>query len=494
VRYPVYRLDSYQKPAVDPLTLPWQEKMRIMQTLTENPKALDPIYLKKTDCEWKHVPGINKTDIKAGRLMTAMKECKRLCKLNPYDTQSLYLLGKLYDWADRPDLSSETFNQLLKLIPNHPHARLIMAKQKINQGELEEAERLIKDDVRLFGSREETDFYHGKVCQQRKQYANAATYFENITKTMPEWVDVQIQLGDCLIEMGQLEDAARICDQAFNSVDNNKIDRDWLRSQAASGAARALAPLCPASKTLERYLLRDPQNIIIAHRQAHFLLDEGKTDEAKPLFETFSDRFKDYPENNTGKSLIESQLFHLGQIHRRAGQYTRAATCLERVVHSLPRWFDAQRELAETLVGLGNHQRALYHYEVSFEMADQQADKDWLRSQIALSIAKICINESPSSETLRKYSSLDPHNEILSYACASALENEGLSAEARLLFKKFTLSFKKDHLRANAWFRLARLSPTEQQKPLLAECIKLNPDHGGAQKLLRELDCKEQLV
>ncbi len=124
----------------------------------------------------------------------------------------------------------------------------------------------------------------------------------------------------------------------------------------------------------------------------------------------------------------------------------------------------------------------------------QHDDRDWIRTQAALSIAKAYSNERPSSETLRKYSDRDPQNEILAYARASALENEGNSLEARLLFEKFTSSFKKDHLRANAWFRLARLSQPGRQKQLLAECLKLAPDHNGAQKLMRELDCNKQLV
>ncbi len=292
VRYPVYRLDSCKKPAVDPLTLPWQEKMRILQSLTENPKALDPIYLKKTDCEWKHVPGINKTDLKERRLMTALKECRRLCKLNPYDTQGLFFLGKLYDLANKYDSSSATFIELLKLEPNHPHVRLIMAKQKINQGHLEEAESLIKDDIRLFDRREETDFYQGQICQQRKQFQNAAMYFENIIKTRPGWADAQTRLGDCLFELGRHEEAVRAYDQAFEATDLNKPDRDWLHELSAYGAARALALRCPISKTLERYFLRDPQNVLIAFRQTLALEEEGKTAEAQSLCENFSEHFK----------------------------------------------------------------------------------------------------------------------------------------------------------------------------------------------------------
>jgi tetratricopeptide (TPR) repeat protein len=308
-------------------------------------------------------------------------------------------------------------------------------------------------------------------------------------------VDVQIRLGDCLLALGQYEEAARAYDQAFdNKALDDKMDRDWLRAEAATGAAKALAPRCPKSKTLEGYLERDPQNIIIAHRQAHCLQDEGKTAEARTLFEVFSERFKDYEENNSGKNFLENQLFHLGEIHKKAGHHDRAVACLERVITNMPLWPEAHLYQAESLAALGDSIKAVHHYNLAFDTSTGNPDSDWIRTQSALAVANINANEYLISETLKNHLDRDAQNEILAYATASALENEGRTAESRQLFEKFTLSFKKDHLRANAWFRLARLSPANQQKPFLVECLKLAPDHGGARKLMGELDCNKQLV
>ena len=341
VRFPVYRLISYQTPAIDPLSLPWQEKMQILQSLTENEKTIDVDYLRKTDCEWKHTPGINKTDLKEGRLKTALKECRKLCKLNPYDLPALFFLGKLYDWSSLPDNSSDTLKQLLKLAPNHPHVRLIMAKQEIARGNLEEAEKLIHEDIYLFGSREETDFYFGQICQKRAQHQQAADYFEKVAKTIPDWVEARIHLATSLFQLGQKK-------------------RAW-------------------------------------------------------------------------------DLFLEG-----------------------------------------------------FDQLITYSDGEWLSSQHALNVAKLTAHEHPQSETLAIFSNRAPQNEILAYASASTLEQEGKIPEARLLFEKFTSSFKKDHLRANAWFRLARLSPPDQQEPFLNECLKLAPSHTGALNLLHQLERKRE--
>lgn len=637
VRFPVYRLISAQTPAVPPLSLPWQEKMRILQSLTEKEKANDPGYIKKTDCEWKHTPGINKTDLKSGRLRTALKECRKLCKLNPYDIQGLYLLGKLYDWSNLPDESADAFNRLLRLAPNHPHARLILAKQNITKGNLEEAEMLIHDDIRLFGSREETDFYFGQICQKRKQYGQAASYFEKITKTIPEWVDVKLHLADSLMELGQIEAAGKTYDQAFDSVGNHP-DGAWYRAQAAMGAAkastarhlysetperylqrdpqniilayakaealelegkisesrslfekfaesfkdyieidqkgywentcfhlgkiyqksgqhkqamlcfekvirsvpqwidvrfhladslmalgqteaagktydqafnwagnhsdgaryraeaakgvaRAFAARCPQSETLERYFLRDPKNIILAYAKAEALEQEGKISESRSLFEKFAESFKDYIEIDQ-KDPWESMCYHLGKIHQKSGQHKQAIRCFEKILQSVPRWVEASMYLAESLIELDQSRKALEIYTQAFDQIGNHFDGDWLRAQAALGAAKILAPEHPRSETLESFSNRDPQNDILAYARTSALEQEGKTQEARSLFEKHASSFKKDHLRANALFRLARLSSGDRQEHYLNECLRLVPTHTGALKLLQEHENK----
>lgn len=339
IRFPVYRLVGSQPPAINPLSLPWQEKMRIMQSLTEHPKLDDPAYMKKTNCEWKHIPGINKTDLKEGRLMTTLKECRKLCKLNPYDSQGLYFLGKLYDCANLPNQMIATFRQLLQFVPNHPHVRMIMAKHRINEGNLEEAEKLIYDDISLFGEREESDFYFGKICQKRNQHERAVKHFAKISKTIPDWGDVWLHLAESLIALKRTKEAEEIYKNLFSRT-GNEFNDDWLRTQAALGTA---------------------------------------------------------------------------QIH--AEQRSRA-------------------------------------------------------------------------NTLEHFSLLDPQNNTLTYAWASALEQDGNPEKACLLFEKLGSTFQKDHLRANAWFRLARLSPLEQREQILNKCLKLSPFHTGALKLLRELEEK----
>ncbi len=187
-------------------------------------------------------------------------------------------------------------------------------------------------------------------------------------------------------------------------------------------------------------------------------------------------------------------MFHLGEIHSKAGQYMRAVPCFEQALNSIPLWVEARKSLAETLEKSGEPQKAAQQYELLFELSAHHADREWICAQAALALARIYSNECPPSETLKKHLDRDPQNEVLAYARASALETEGNSLEARSLFEKFTLSFEKDHLRANAWFRLARLSQPDRQRPFLAECLKLAPDHNGAQKLMRELNCNKQLV
>ncbi|MBI4383443.1 MAG: hypothetical protein HY579_05345 [Nitrospinae bacterium] len=338
VRFPVYRLVSLQPPSPDPLSLPWREKMRLMRYLTE--KDEEP-QREKTDCEGKHRPGINKTDLKSGRIQTALKECRKLCKLNPYDRDGLYFLGKLYDWARRVRESAATFGHLLQLEPGHRYVRTILAKQQINQDNLDAAEQLIREDIRLFGERHEHYFYLGRICQKRGQQREAAGYFEKICSENAEWIDARFYLAESLTALDRRDEARTLYADAFDEI-GEQFDADWLQTKSATGVAR---------------------------------LDAG---------------------------------------------------------------------------------------------------------------------QRPESETLESYYHRAPKNEILAYAWASALEREGKTEKARSLFETFAASFEKKHLRANAWFRLARLSDGERRQRSLSECLKLDPGHAGAQKLLSEFTRKPE--
>jgi tetratricopeptide (TPR) repeat protein len=288
MRFPIYRLTGYEPPAVDPLRLPWPEKIEILRKI--NATAFQAPLL-KTDCEGKAIPGINKTQLKKGEIQASFKECRKLCRLNPYDTRGLYLLGKLYDWAAKPDLSATTLKHLLEVDPSAPHARMILTKLCIDRGALEEARLWLESDVQRFGEREESMFYRGRIRQKTGDHARAVDYFQSICETLPEWLDVRSYWAESLIALGKEREALSQYETLFELAEDG-WDADWLRSRAALGAAKLDAPLRPESETLKEFFDRAPKNEILAYAYASALEREGDADAAKDLFRQFTGWFR----------------------------------------------------------------------------------------------------------------------------------------------------------------------------------------------------------
>lgn len=288
LRFPLYRLVSSEPPARDPLALPWREKMQILNRLTqfeESPSA------EKTDCEGKPIPGINKVDIKAGRLKIALKEARKLCRLNPYDVQGLYQLGKLYDALDRSAESDQTFNRLLALKPAHHGARLFLAKHRLEKNLFDEAENLIQEEIRRMGENASTHFYLGRLARARDQHGEAVGHFEQTRALAPDWVDAGYWLAESHEALGDAESARREYENMYRQI-GERFDADYLRAKAQLALARLDATLRPESETLGRALEEFPENEIIAYARASALEREGKIQEAEIRFREGAERFK----------------------------------------------------------------------------------------------------------------------------------------------------------------------------------------------------------
>ncbi len=288
LRFPVYRLVSSESRAPDPLALPWREKAQILNRLTQFEEAPG---VEKTDCEGKPIPGINKVDIKAGRLKPALKEARKLCRLNPYDVQGLYQLGKLYDALDRADEAEETFNRLLTLKPGHHGARLFLAKHRLEKNQLDEAERLIREEIRRMGENASTHFYLGRLARARDNHGEAVRHFEKTRALAPDWADAGYWLAESHEALGDTESARGEYENMYRQV-GNRFDADYLRAKAQLALARLEAPQRPESETLTLALREFPKNEIIAYARASALEREGKTGEAEKYFREGAERFK----------------------------------------------------------------------------------------------------------------------------------------------------------------------------------------------------------
>jgi GT2 family glycosyltransferase/tetratricopeptide (TPR) repeat protein len=320
-RFPVYRLESVEPRSENLLTQNWQEKMRQLKSLTEG--------------DW-HAPGLNRSDEERGELITALKECKKLVKLNKLDTEAYDYMGNIYNALELTEKAEYAFEKVLKYAPHWPKTRLKLHSLKVKLNKLDEAQTLLEEELNRFDTDLEVTYSYALLLRLKNNYAEALPRFEEVRRKGLNWQDCWKFSCECL---------------------QNLSDRDGLKRL-----------------------------------------------------------------------------------------YTEA-------------WG-----------------------------VDNVKDREWLQTMIINGLAQLDTSQRPEHETLKLYLQKDPENEIMRYAIASALEKSGNQSEAYKLFEELAVSNQcYPHIRANAWFRMALLAPSDQQAPLLQQCLKQQPYHQGAKDFMQNI-------
>ncbi|MEC7641591.1 MAG: hypothetical protein VYC17_05485 [Nitrospinota bacterium] len=208
-------------------------------------------------------------------------------------------------------------------------------------------------------------------------------------------------------------------------------------------------------------------------------IDKTTDDRGKKVLNECQKLCRINPQDTAGKLFLAEMQGKLGQTEASAATY-------EKLLQANPSDPHLRLALAEQKMKLHRPQETKHARQICEGLWEppRSADDDGLRTRAAIAIAKLDSAWCPETETLTEYLSRDPYNEPLAYARASALDRQGDRDQARSLFKTFSTTFAKKPLRAAAWFRLARLSPSEEQVPMLKQCLELDPSHSGARELL----------
>jgi tetratricopeptide (TPR) repeat protein len=282
-RFPVYRLAGFSTVAEDPLALTWKEKMHHMQTLTQ--------------ANW-HAPAIDRTDFERGRTVTALRECKKLIRLNACDSRGLIYLGELYGHFGQIKHSMEAFEKGLQEEPLHSPVRILLARQKFNLGLLDEAESLVFEETLRFGKNDEGLFIQALIHQQRNKHQQAVNEFERFRTLYPERHDCWQALMESLKILNDREQLQRLYAESETIAD--KPDREWMKTRLVNAIAQVDKKLRPESETIDFYLQQDPLNSLLIYARASALEREGEMESAYQLFEKITSCLETYPHIQAG--------------------------------------------------------------------------------------------------------------------------------------------------------------------------------------------------
>ena len=304
-RYPVYRLSGFASVAQNPLALPWREKMKLMETLTT--------------ADW-HAPDIDRADLKRGRPITAMRECRKLIHMNPHDTSGLIFLGELYDHYGETENSIIAFETAILQEPRRYYVRLILAKQKIKLGQIEAAKFLIDEEIKQFGKMQEMLFLNGLIHQHQNRHQEAVIDLEKFRTLHFERPDCWKALINSLTILKEREQLKRLHAESENIT--GKPDREWLRTRVAGALAKMDIGLRPESETLDYFLQQDPGNLLLIYARASALEREGDIENALFLFKKITSLPNSNPHIQAGA------WFRRARFSRREQKQQFAKNCL----------------------------------------------------------------------------------------------------------------------------------------------------------------------
>jgi len=276
-RFPVYRLESFKSVPQNPLALSWQEKMSRMESLTQ--------------ADW-HAPGLDRSDAERGKLVTALKECRKLVKLNKLDAEGYDYMGEIYTSMGLTEQAETAFENVLKYAPDWSNTRIKLCNQKIKLKKFDEALILLDEETERFGYHLKDTFLNG-LCQKRnKNYVEALDEFEKIRQQEPKRHDCWQFCVECLQNLGDREGLINLYTEAWDV--NDTKDREWLQTLIVKNIAQMDSNLRSEDKTLELYLQKDPENGIIRYAVASALEKSGDRPAAYKLFEEVATSSQSY--------------------------------------------------------------------------------------------------------------------------------------------------------------------------------------------------------
>ncbi len=292
-RFPIYRLTAFRSQEKDPLTLPWEEKMLWMELLTKS---------------GPHIPGIDRSDFNPEGVEFAYKECRKLIRLNPEDLDGLVYLGELSHHLKKFSEAVSAFSKVIEREPQRWYIRILLATSLIELNQIDEAERLLKEEWHLFEDKlsfenvSEWKYQQGRIELAKNQLDSAGKLFEEVRKNQPEKISVWEACLDVCLKGKQVGGMRQLLEQTRDI--ENPSDREWF--VAKIGECLAKVSEKPDYETISSIVKEHPNNCFLNYAFASAFAKGGKEEEARKRFQEIVDS------TDTYDNIRSASLFRLG--------------------------------------------------------------------------------------------------------------------------------------------------------------------------------------
>jgi tetratricopeptide (TPR) repeat protein len=295
--------------------------------LKQNPNDLDAHRL----LGHVYVQELGRTSLQAsvsGNLQKAIHEYETIERLDPSDTHSEVLLGRLYQLSNQPKQATEVFKKILAANPNSAEALTYLGKQYISEGHYNQAVQVLEripDDHKT----PVTFVMLGTAYLQLQQFDKAAQNFKSALDMDPVNVDVRRQYAEALIRSGKSGPARSELETVLKS--DPKDGRTLLRlaqlDQAEGHYNQAVGELDQAQKLM-------PGDLEVAYTDAQLQDALGHEDAAikilkQLLVQTASSNGTYNADAATDRGAF---LERLGLIYRSQAKYDDAVSTFQQMI------------------------------------------------------------------------------------------------------------------------------------------------------------------
>ena len=262
-------------------------------------------------------------------LEKAIHHLEAVTHIDPKDSASLVLLGRLYKADNQPAKAEETFKRVLQAEPDSRTALASLAQVYFDQGDYKQSIELIKRipdddlDVASLG-------LLGSNFSQIHDYDNAARAYERALKQDSDNEEIRRAYAEALANMGKTAEARveleKVLkaqpDDAFSYLRLGRLDRETGKFDQARqelGKAKSLAP----------------DNPEVSYEQV--LLEEalGNDDKAIELLQAMLQRNQKPSEQSSAADANNRAIFleRLGLIYRTQEKYDQAIDAFKQIVN-----------------------------------------------------------------------------------------------------------------------------------------------------------------
>lgn len=289
-------------------------------------------------------------------LEKAIHEYEAITRLNPSDTRSVIMLGRLYGLDNQSAKAAATFKKVLTNNPDSASALNYLGKLYIDQEQYPEAISFL-EKVPQAQRGPATLGMLGLAYSETGDYTRAITNFKAALEMDPENVDVRRQYADALMRSGKLTEAR----DEFEKV--LKVNpQDGVSYLRLAQIDRATGHFDAAEKELTQAGSLLPGDLEVNFEQAELQSALGNSDQAIAILKQLLDQTKSADGHYSGGDASNRATFleHLGLVYQSQEKYDQAVAAFRQIVDlgeaQAPR---GERLIVGTLQLEGKRQEAL---------------------------------------------------------------------------------------------------------------------------------------